>query len=686
MAESLEFSSSRIHRRRDSRVRLWLSAGCGLVFLFLTSSLPAAPNENLGRASGSQRKALVLGSALRAPGEWMTHPEGARKTFLKLVGNPANNPANGWTCDLSWDLMLRLGMNPTNTPIEELFQEIGRRRLGYRIVINNSMAGAGLPFWGVALDNGMMPFAPQGNNTRGLRMGGTVMLGAPVSVAGGSVENITSFGNGVELIDALPLWASHANYEDAAQSWANQVVAAKFARILDAHPGYNIWDARQHLRQAASFWARGWDETNGFGRVNEKAVVNKLLPGAPVQFFARKSRSRRQVSFTWRNFLQSDFAATVIARKDGRIIYEGAGTNFTWTSDVDGDETFRYWTKNKAGERSRIETWQTWTITGLNSRLNQTCLVLGAPRREERNNSFLQDRFQKTATNWVCDMVYRRGNPFFDALTRFPQGPLAAVLPDFPAMVDFAISNQYRMIIVPASQEEDLFQFKRDWDRASATGILVVLPHYIAMAKAQAMEMRTLSPPRLFSAMTVGTGDTNYVRSFGPGLEFVSSNWLSGLLPEEIAQVEAAILAGRLAQILDTHPGYNVWDARQHLRQSASGYAAGWREEWGYGRPSDAPVPIAELDPAPPLDLEAVRAPDGKSVTFSWLNFRQSSFAETVIQRDDGRTIYHGTGTNFTWRSDVEGTGVFQVHSRDKSGRLSRTESYTRFEVPDLGK
>lgn len=653
-----------------------------------TLTLPFADGKEMVVVTlGNHRKALVLGSARRLPGEGPTHPEGAKMNFLKLVGNPGNDPRKGWTCDLSWDLMLSLGMDPTNTPPETLFKYIGQHRLGYRIVINNGASGHALPFWGWAVDNGMMPFAPQGYNAIGVRLADSIGIKTAISVAGGSTENLTTYGPSVEVFDALPIWASYANFEDAVQSWANQAVAAKFARILDAHPNYNIWDARQHLRQAASFWTNGWSETNGYGRVNENAVVGKLLPGPPVEFYARKSRNRHQVIFTWRNFLQSDFAATVIARKDGRLVYEGRGTNFVWTSDVDGDETFLYWSKNRAGEKSRMESYQTRTVTGLNFRLNQTCLVLGAPDRENQINAVLQNRFQQVATNWVCDMVYRSGNVFYDRLTNLPPGPVVALLPDFSAMVDYAISNHYRIVIAPASQtEDDLYRFKNDWDRAAAAGILVVLPHYVALAKVQALETRTLSPPRLFSAVTVGAGMTNSLRSVGPGLEFVDGSPVRGAVLQEPAQFEAATVAGKLAQILDANPNYNLWDARQHLRQSASHYAHGWREDDGYGRPPENPAPLTTLDLAPPLDLQAVRAPDGKSVTFSWMNFRQSNFVATVIRRGNGQAIYQGTGTNFTWRCDADGKETFHFHSQDKSGRLSRNESYTECEIAGLTK
>ena len=101
-------------------------------------------------------------------------------------------------------------------------------------------------------------------------------------------------------------------------------------------------------------------------RVNEQALVGQLLPGPPVEFQAVKSPDRHKVGFGWHKFRQTDFAATVIARRDGRIIYAGAGTNFVWNSDVDGDATFTYWSKNKAGEKSRMESCQTRAITGLN--------------------------------------------------------------------------------------------------------------------------------------------------------------------------------------------------------------------------------------------------------------------------------------------------------------------------------
>jgi hypothetical protein len=670
------------------RILFGRSVLAALMVWHLGGALLSSGAERPAATSGAPRKALVMGRGdpFREADGGPTHPQGAKTCFLKLVGNPANDPGKGWTCDLSWDLMVRLGMDPQKTAPETLFNYIGANHLGYRIVIQNSPGGHGAAYWDCAVDNGLMPFAPQGSNSRGFRVDEPLGLGAAVSVSGGSVVNSTSFGPSTEFIDALPVWVSHADYEDDAQSWANQSVAAKFAAILDAHPSYNIWDAREYLRQAASFWSTGWTETNGYGRVNEKAQVSKLLPGPPLEFQLRPSPDRHQVWFTWRNFLQSDFAATVIARGDGRVVYQGTGTNAVWIADHPGEETFTYWSRNRAGDTSRIETYQHRAVSGLDTGAYRMCLILGAPRSDEALDQRMRSRFLEVATNWVCEMVIRPGDPFYDKLTAFPYGTVAAVRPDFFSMVTFGLTNNDRILLVPASYADgDLYRFKTDWDRATAAGKLVVLPHHVSSSRSRAAQARRLSPPRLFSALTVGEGTTNNARSFGPGLECFDSPVAIGSMGVEPTQIDAAaVVAGKLAQILDANPGYNNWDARQHLRQSSNLYASGWVEDGGYGRPPARPAKIDVLDPAPPLEIQAQKSADGRSVTFSWENFLMTSFAETVITRHDGEILYHGAGTNFVWTSDVDGDETFKVASKDRSGRLSKSESYTVLTVTRL--
>ena len=640
--------------------------------------------------TGDQRKALVMGRGdpFRDSNGNQTHPQGAKNNFLKYVGNPANDPAKGWTCDMSWDLMERLGMDPNKTTPEELFAYIGQHQLGYHIVMQNGAGGANLPFWGAAVDNGIMPFAPHGNNTAHLRLDDAIGLKAAVSVGGGFSETHSTYGPGLELFDAVP---DHTGFgEDAAQSWANQMLAAKFAKILDRHPDYNIWDARQHLRQAASRWDKGWTERNGFGRVNLNARVGKLLPGQPVEFQAQLARNARQVIFTWRNFVMSDFAATVIVRQDGRTIYDGAGTNFVWTTDHNGAETFTYWSRNKAGEKSRMEVFQTRTVTGLKTNGIPSLLVLGGPAGHEAEASRLASRLRQSATNWLCDVVYRPGNSNYDGIKSFPWGNLVALLPDWPAMVDYALSNHYRLVLAPGSVPDEPTPARHAdlWVRAVEGGMTVVVPHSATRVRLPGGTITNLLvPPRLGAAIVVGFGIKTNLQTRGPGLEFFDSGSLAGGPGsfggplEASANSAAANFAAKLIRVLEANPDYNQWDARQHLRQSASYYAEGWRENGGYGRPPVEPARIEKLDLAPPLEIQAVKSDDGKSVTFSWLNFRQTDFAATVIQKADGATIYEGAGTNFTWRSEGTGEAVFKFVTRGKSGKLSREEGYTTVRV-----
>jgi hypothetical protein len=298
----------------------------------------------------------------------------------------------------------------------------------------------------------------------------------------------------------------------------------------------------------------------------------------------------------------------------------------------------------------------------------------------------LGQQFQRLATNWTADVVLRKGNPAYDQWNRFPSGPVVAILPDYHAMISYAISNHYRMVLVPATfSEKDPYTYKAEWDRATAAGILVVMTHYGSPSTSRAPIVRQIGPRSLFSAVTVGAGITNNIRTFGPGLEFFDAPSGNQLPTGAPTQVEAVpVIAAKLAHILDAHPEYNLWDARQHLRQSSSYYVSGWREDGGYGRPPTEQAPIGALDLAPPLEIQASKSADGKSVTLSWQNFFQTSFAEIVIRRKDGGEIYRGTGTNFVWRSDLDGDEIFQFFSKDRAGHLSKAESYTVIRVEGL--
>jgi hypothetical protein len=251
-------------------------------------------------------------------------------------------------------------------------------------------------------------------------------------------------------------------------------------------------------------------------------------------------------------------------------------------------------------------------------------------------------------------------------------------------MVDYAIARQYRLAIVPNLPwlRVDLAQFRADWDRATAAGILVVLPHesFIDLEKRSVRN----TPTRLGSAVSVGPAADTDRRASGPGLEFVDETVNSGpFTMTNDPNSAVGMVAAKLARLLEANPGYNPWDARQHLRQVSSHYAAGWQEKGGYGQPPAGPPPaLTRLDLAPPLGFAATRSEDGGTVTFSWELFPQSDFAEVVLRKEGGAELYHGAGTNFVWRNDTPGEATFTLQARGKSGARSRIESYCRVRVP----
>jgi hypothetical protein len=590
---------------------------------------------------------------------------------------------------MSWDVMVRSGLNPTNTTAEDLFRYIGERKLGYRIVINNWPNGQDAPAWDVAVANGMMVFAAHFNNTPNYRFDDPIGIKSAVSVGGGGpAGNVLTYGQSLEFHDALPVgWHGNRDAEDPAQSWANQMVAAKFARVLDTHPEYSIWDARQHLRQAGNRWRNGWTEKEGYGWVDEKAVIGKLQPGAPLSFRAVVSRDRMHVNFSWQNFLMTDFAATVIAKANGQVIYQGTGSNFVWRTDTEGDVTFRYWSRNKAGERSRHESCHERRV----SRLllpdrNYTALILGMPLPNNSLEEQVREHFLAVATNWICDTVVPPGSPFFDSMTNFPVGNVLGVVPGYAAMVSYTITNHYRIVIVPALPvaRTDLEALRPEWDRAAAAGVLVVLPRQTF--RDVGSRTNRVVPSRLGSAVTVGPALPGDMRSQGPGVEFIE------LVPRgtdtnspHAVNLCAARVAGRLANLLEQNPGYSSWDARQHLRQISSHYAGGWRESGGYGiPPTRLPLAASQLDAAPPLHFHAEPSVDRRSVSFTWEPFPQSDFAEVILSRASGEEIYRGTANRFVWRSNLTGASEFTLQAKSKAGAISRIEDYTRLRVTGL--
>src|SRR5262245_12258080 len=93
-----------------------------LVGFVLGTAIPCAAAPAAG-----DRRAIMMGSGSLDPKiPPTTHAETAGRNFLRLVGNPENIPGKGWTLDFSIDLMAKLGMNPTNTSLETLYEYLNK--------------------------------------------------------------------------------------------------------------------------------------------------------------------------------------------------------------------------------------------------------------------------------------------------------------------------------------------------------------------------------------------------------------------------------------------------------------------------------------------------------------------------------------------------------------------------------
>lgn len=648
----------------------------GLISFFSVSSLIAQDYPS----------ALVLGRGepFKDPGAGPTHPELAKLNFLRLIDNPENDPSKGWTCQLSWDVAKQLKMDPEKTTYEELFDAIGNWKLDFKIVIYNTAQGQLATFWDKAIENGIMPISAHYDNSTGKYIPDSIGLRTCIGVGGGVKSNIYTYGPALEFYDALPGRFTHSSYEDPVQSWASQVVAAKFAKIMNAHPAYNIWDARQHMRQAASHWELGWTEKNGYGRVDPDKEIGELMPAPPVDFQTRVIENGNKVVFSWRNFAMSDFANTVVGLKGGGVLYRGKGNTFTWDSTIAGDAEVLFWSENTKGARSRMESYQTRVIPGLRLFGNRSCMIVGAGPMYDSINEVLRQQFLKIADNWVCDVAYIKGNPARDKNSQYKQGHNLGVFDSYEAMVDYAIRENYSILIVASDlfRAREIHKERELWKKAVKAGIGVVLPHGYTLAPAMRIESQKHVPDRLSAAITSGRGRQGNELSRGRGLEFIDdADPIQLMIADRSENTAAAVIAGKLAKIMDANPEYNYWDARQHLRQMSE---RKWNSEVGFGRIELAKMRVDRLALAPPVDIRAVKLNEGRQVKFQWQNFLQNRFESTVIRLEDGTEIYRGKAEEFEWPSEVTGNVTFHFHTVGREGEMSAVQPFSVIEVEGL--
>jgi len=154
-----------------------------------------------------------------------------------------------------------------------------------------------------------------------------------VSGGDGSGNCVASYGPGLEFFCD----------EETTQSYSTARIAGIIGQLMIDHPTWNFHDARQALRQTASFYNTGWVEDGGYGAVDKVSAntVENLALSSPTRKEITIIPISRKVQLNWKNQEQSAFSKTVIAKfntepnrddipTEEEIIYEGVGENYDY--------------------------------------------------------------------------------------------------------------------------------------------------------------------------------------------------------------------------------------------------------------------------------------------------------------------------------------------------------------------
>jgi phage gp36-like protein len=242
---------------------------------------------------------------------------------------------------------------------------------------------------------------------------------------------------------------------------------------------------------------------------------------------------------------------------------------------------------------------------------------------------------------------------------------------------EYLIANNYLIAVEPVSAA---FSDKFNIDQMHDAGIYIVAGHDADDNNRYADPITyPQAPPYLYSAITCGWGEAYNTMSWGPGLELFDflSDWL--IIGESIA---VGVVASKLAAIIDAHPEYNYYDARQHLRQICSLYPL-WTEADGFGRP-DITKNINTLDLGIPTEIIATKSLDNLSVILSWVDFKTTRWMKTRVTSDSGEIVYEGSFQSCRWFSDIVGSKTFTIQSVDVDGNLSAALACAKITVIGL--
>ena len=248
-------------------------------------------------------------------------------------------------------------------------------------------------------------------------------------------------------------------------------------------------------------------------------------------------------------------------------------------------------------------------------------------------------------------------------------------LADGGGAVDEAIAQGAIMVIRSAA---NTWLQKSDQRRAWENGILFVNSH------GSNLNNSLEDPPYLYETVVVGaeeTSDEDTETSFGPGLELdaVPDPALGLSVAQSWAAPAAAALLAAAWDALPSAPAQERWfNARAWLRDLAG---EPWTEERGFGvveQTASVPGSIdpEELSVQPPVSATFTEPEDGR-LDITWVNYTQSRYAETIIEDENGTTLYRGTDASLTLYTDAD-PHELRFRTLAQNNELSTYASATR--------
>ena len=165
--------------------------------------------------------------------------------------------------------------------------------------------------------------------------------------------------------------------EETTQSYSTARIAGIIGQIMLDNPSWNFHDARQALRQTASFYSTGWVADGGYGAIDKTAA--KALTTSQLKTFSPTrpayTQDGAEIVFSWVANWQIKASNPVMARFDSspsyddipaakNIIFDAAGSQFIYnhTSEI-GTFYFIFMTRDDDGNYSKIDTFDIYALT-----------------------------------------------------------------------------------------------------------------------------------------------------------------------------------------------------------------------------------------------------------------------------------------------------------------------------------